>query len=56
MSAREIDIGVNATLVRFKSDIAGGGEFLSKAKGVLVFPSISKAGFVVGGEYGFYGY
>ncbi len=51
-SATEIDIGVNATLKRFKSDIAGGSEFLSKAKGVLVFPSIIKVGFVFGGEYG----
>ena len=51
-SATEIDIGVNATLRRFKSDIAGGSEFLSRAKGVLVFPSIIKVGFVFGGEYG----
>jgi len=51
-SATEIDIGVNATLKRFKSDIAGGSEFLSRAKGVLVFPSIIKVGFVFGGEYG----
>lgn len=51
-SATEIDIGVNATLKRFRKDIEGGSAFLSKAKGVLVFPSIIKAGFVVGGEYG----
>jgi lipid-binding SYLF domain-containing protein len=51
-SATEIDIGVNATLKRFKSDIAGGSEFLSKAKGVLVFPSVIKVGVVFGGEYG----
>lgn len=51
-SATEINIGVSATLERFRSDIAGGDEFLKQAKGVLVFPSIIKAGFGIGGEYG----
>ena len=32
--------------------VPGGAEFLQKAKGVLVFPSVIKAGFIVGGEYG----
>ena len=30
----------------------GGKDFLKSAKGVLVFPSVYKAGFVIGGEYG----
>jgi lipid-binding SYLF domain-containing protein len=51
-SATEINIGVTETLKRFKTEISGGEEFLKQAKGVLVFPSIIKAGFVVGGEYG----
>jgi len=51
-SATEINIGVAETLKRFKEDISGGEEFLKQAKGVLVFPSIIKAGFVIGGEYG----
>lgn len=51
-SAEEINIGVNATLKRFTEEIAGGGEFLQKAEGVLVFPGIIKAGLGVGGEYG----
>jgi len=51
-SATEINIGVTETLKRFKTEISGGEEFLKQAKGVLVFPSIIKAGFVIGGEYG----
>ena len=51
-SATEINIGVSETLKRFKAEISGGEEFLKQAKGVLVFPSIIKAGFVIGGEYG----
>ena len=51
-SADEINIGVDATLQRFRKEVPGGGEFLKKANGVLVFPSVLKAGFGLGGEYG----
>jgi len=51
-SAEEINIGVNGTLKRFTEEITGGSEFLQKAAGVLVFPSVIKAGFGIGGEYG----
>ncbi|MDY6943839.1 MAG: YSC84-related protein [Pseudomonadota bacterium] len=51
-SAEEIDIGVDAALVRFDETVLGGGEFLKRAKGVLVFPKVIKAGMGVGGEYG----
>jgi len=51
-SAQEINIGVDATLERFKSEITGGALFLKNAKGVLVFPSVIKAGIGIGGEYG----
>jgi lipid-binding SYLF domain-containing protein len=51
-SAVEINIGVDATLKRFSNEVPGGSAFLKKAKGVLVFPSVLKAGFGVGGEYG----
>jgi len=44
-SAQEIDIKVDAALRRFR-------DFLAKAEGVLVFPSVIKAGFGIGGEYG----
>jgi lipid-binding SYLF domain-containing protein len=51
-SAEEINIGVDGTLKRFREKITGGSEFLRKAEGVLVFPSVIKAGFAIGGEYG----
>jgi len=51
-SAYEIDRQVNATLARFYDKIGGAHELARKAIGVLVFPSIIKAGFGFGGEYG----
>lgn len=51
-TAREIDVSVDVALERFKKEINGSKELLAIAKGVLVFPSVYKAGFVVGGEYG----
>jgi lipid-binding SYLF domain-containing protein len=50
--AKVIDTGVDGTLEQFKADIKGGDEFLQSAKGVLVFPTVIKAGFIVGGSYG----
>ena len=51
-SAKEIDVRVDVALEKFEKDIKGGKEFLASAKGVLVFPSVIKAGFGIGGEYG----
>ena len=51
-SAQEIDIKVDAALELFDSEVQGGKTFLKKAKGVLVFPEVMKAGFGIGGEYG----
>ena len=51
-TAKEIDVSVDVALTQFKKDIKGGDEFLKSAKGVLVFPDVIKAGFVVGGAYG----
>lgn len=51
-TAAEIDIKVDDALERFKQQVAGGERFLGKAKGVLVFPNVIKAGFGIGGEYG----
>jgi lipid-binding SYLF domain-containing protein len=51
-SKEEIDIKVGAAIEKFKSDVTGGEQFLSKAKGTLVFPEVVKAGFGIGGEYG----
>jgi lipid-binding SYLF domain-containing protein len=51
-SAAEIDVQVVAALNRFDQEVPAGRELLAKAKGVLVFPKVIKAGFGIGGEYG----
>jgi lipid-binding SYLF domain-containing protein len=51
-SAAEIDVKVDVALERFRKEVGGGTEFLGRAKGVLVFPEVIKAGFGIGGEYG----
>lgn len=51
-SGPEIDAGVHATLDSFFYNIPGARELAHKAVGMLVFPSIVKAGFGFGGEYG----
>ncbi len=51
-SAREIDAGVRATLDKFFHKVGGARELADKSVGMLVFPSIVKAGFGIGGEYG----
>jgi len=51
-SAGEIDVGVDATLDRFFSEVAGAYELAAKAAAILVFPSVIKAGLGIGGEYG----
>lgn len=49
---QEIDAGYDAALTRLYHNARGSQELVSKAKGVLIFPSVLAAGFVVGGEYG----
>jgi lipid-binding SYLF domain-containing protein len=51
-SAAEIDAGVGATLRSFERQFPGARELGRKAAAVLVFPSVVKAGFGFGGEYG----
>jgi lipid-binding SYLF domain-containing protein len=51
-SAGEINAGVSATLDRFYRQVPGARELAARAAGILVFPTIVKAGFGVGGEYG----
>ena len=48
----EINASVKAAMDRFKKKVKGGTDYLKGAKGVLVMPNITKAGFVVGGKYG----
>ena len=51
-TAREIDVSVEVTLERFNKEVPGAEGFMKKAKGVLIFPQVIKAGFGIGGEYG----
>ena len=51
-TADEIDGNVHACLSRFYNQIKGGREIAAMAEGVLVMPSVVKAGMIVGGEYG----
>jgi lipid-binding SYLF domain-containing protein len=48
----EINASVSAALDRFKKQVQGATEYLKVAKGVLVMPNVTKAGFIVGGQYG----
>ncbi|HRN84663.1 MAG TPA: YSC84-related protein [Hyphomicrobium sp.] len=51
-SARAIDADVDAALSRFYRTVGGARELVQDAAGVLVFPSVIKAGIGFGGEYG----
>ena len=51
-SGPEISADVNATLNKFFRETPYGRELANKALAVLVFPTIVKAGFGIGGEYG----
>ncbi len=51
-SGPEIDAGVHATLDTFFYQIRGARELANKSVGILVFPSVVKAGIGFGGEYG----
>jgi lipid-binding SYLF domain-containing protein len=51
-SGRQIDAEVDDALHHFYRTVSGARELVQDAAGVLVFPSVIKAGFGVGGEYG----
>lgn len=51
-SKSKIDRGVDKALAEFREDIGGANQVLARAAGVLVFPSVKKAGIGIGGEYG----
>ena len=51
-TAKEIDVSVDVALEKFQKDVGGAKQFLESAKGLLVFPSVIKAGIGFGGEYG----
>ena len=52
LSAREIDRDVDAALARMYETVPNAKPLGTQAKGVLVFPSIVKAGFLFGAQYG----
>ena len=49
---REIDAGVDNALADLYANAKGARQLASTAKGVLVFPKVVSAGFIVGGSYG----
>ena len=51
-SKEKIDRRTDKALAEFREDISGADDVLAKAVGVLVFPSVKKAGIGIGGEYG----
>ena len=51
-SAGEINAGVRATLDQMYRQIPGTRALAGRAAGILVFPTIVKAGIGIGGEYG----
>lgn len=51
-SKSKIDRRANEKLELFREEVSGASSLLAKANGVLVFPSIKKAGIGIGGEYG----
>lgn len=51
-SAEDINAAANATLHRFVEQNPSAQELGRKAAGVLIFPSVLKAGIGVGGQYG----
>jgi lipid-binding SYLF domain-containing protein len=51
-SGPEIEANVRATLEDFFREVWSGRELANKAVAILVFPTVIKAGFGIGGEYG----
>jgi len=49
---REIDAKVDNALAQLYAGSSGAHELATRARGILVFPSVVTAGFVVGGSYG----
>ena len=49
---QEINASIDASLAHLYTSVPGSRELVTKANGVLVFPSVIAAGFGVGGQYG----
>ncbi len=46
--ARQIETSVDEALVRFEKEVQGGKSFINPNKGMVVFPSVLKAGLGIG--------
>jgi lipid-binding SYLF domain-containing protein len=51
-SAKEIDQKATATLQKLYASTPEAKTLAAKAKGILIFPSIVKGGFIIGGQFG----
>ncbi len=51
-SRASTDAEVNATLTKLYSNVPGSRELVAKSRGVLVFPAVVGASYVVGAQYG----
>ena len=51
-NAQKLNAEVDLAIKKFKKEVPGGEKFLAKVKGYLVFPSVYKGGFIIGGKYG----
>jgi lipid-binding SYLF domain-containing protein len=49
---QSIDASVDGTMSKLYSTVQGSRELVAKSRGVLVFPSVLQAGFIVGAQYG----
>ena len=47
--AREIDASVDTALVRFEKEVPGAKQLLKQSAGMMIFPSVIKAGIGNGG-------
>jgi len=51
-TVQQINAGADAALARFQQQVSGSTALLARARGVLVFSEVIKAGAGIGGEYG----
>jgi lipid-binding SYLF domain-containing protein len=51
-TAQQIDRDADAALARLYETVPSAKAMAAKAKGILIFPSIVKAGLMIGGQYG----
>lgn len=52
LKRQQIDAGVDSTMSRLYTTVPGAQELVTKARGVLAFPSVVKAAFIAGAAYG----